>query len=78
MITMTATTEILVFKTDIGNPEAGKRLEPFLAALPAVLRWTVDCDDVDCVLRVEVSERLDPKRIIEQVAAAGFSCEELT
>ena len=72
----TPAAQILVFKTDIGCPVDQKQAKTLLDALPDIRRWSLDCEDVDRVLRVE-SAGLAPERVMETLCAAGFLCAEL-
>ncbi|AXE17163.1 hypothetical protein DR864_05150 [Runella rosea] len=68
--------QILVFKTTVKTPQDREILAPLLATLEQINRWTVDCEDCDCVLRVE-ADGVSPQKIIELVQQAGFECVEL-
>lgn len=67
---------ILVFKTDIQTSADKARLEQVLAPLP-IEKWSVDTDDVDCVLRI-VSASLQPAEVIQLVKRQRYWCSELT
>ena len=69
--------EFLIFKTDI-------QTMPKLDAIKRVfnnhfgeLRWNVDMEDVDNVLRVESNGDLREMEIISLVQSQGVHCEEL-
>jgi hypothetical protein len=68
--------DVLVFKTNIKSKEDIEKASLVLSEQPAILRWNVDCDDIDHVLRVE-TEMLQPSQIITLITCAGFACEEL-
>lgn len=68
--------EILVFKTNIKTDEDKQKVALVLNSLPQINRWTVDCEDCDCVLRIE-AEGMSEEQIIELIQQAGFYCEEL-
>jgi hypothetical protein len=68
--------QILVFRTTIKTQEDKEKIAPLLVAIPQIYRWTVDCEDCDCVLRIE-AEGIAGEQIIETVQRAGFECEEL-
>ena len=68
--------QILVFRTTIKTKEDKEKLAPLLVSMPQIYRWTVDCEDCDCVLRIE-AEGISEEQIIETVQRAGFECEEL-
>jgi hypothetical protein len=67
---------VLVFKTNIKTKEDKMRLLPLLNQQVAIEEWSVDCEDVDCVLRI-VSQQLSGAQIITLVNTAGFYCEEM-
>lgn len=67
---------ILLFKTDI-RTEGDKRYIGKIMAENQIDQWTVDLQDIDCVLRI-VSPTLKLKDVINLVAQNGYHCEELT
>ena len=67
---------ILIFKTNIRFKKDLGIIEPFLAACKSIVRWTVDRDDTDRILRV-VSTSADTRGIIKTINEAGYYCEEL-
>jgi len=67
---------VLLFKTNIQTNDDKACLQQVLAPLP-IEKWSVDTEDVDCVLRI-VSGRLQPADIIELVSRQGYQCSELT
>ena len=69
-------THILVFKTDIKTEEDKLLIKNFLDKTSAIDEWSVDCDDVDCVLRV-VSYTLSSEQIVQLITKMGFQCQEL-
>ncbi|MBO0948118.1 hypothetical protein [Fibrella forsythiae] len=69
-------THILVFRTTV-QTEADKHcVSASLDAHEAILSWTIDLQDVDCVLRI-VSATLAPASIIHLINKHGFACAEL-
>ncbi|MEJ7588834.1 MAG: hypothetical protein WKI04_14855 [Ferruginibacter sp.] len=67
---------VLIFKTNIRFKKDLKIVGPFLAAHQPVLKWNVDRQDTDKVLRVE-SATPDTVGIIKTIREAGYDCEEL-
>jgi hypothetical protein len=67
---------ILIFKTNIQTEFDRLRIKNVLDASQKVLKWNIDMDDVDCVLRV-VSDSLTPEQIITVIQYVGFECAEL-
>jgi hypothetical protein len=70
------TVTILVFKTSIKSIPDIKKVEEALNKQEGIIRWNVDRDDINNVLRIETIHN-DPARIIGLVKKAGFFCEEL-
>ncbi|WP_317896650.1 hypothetical protein [Aurantibacillus circumpalustris] len=70
-------THILIFKTNIKSEEDKTHIAEFLSNNGDIEEWSVDCDDIDCVLRI-VSHKLDAEGIIKLINQKGFRCEELT
>lgn len=70
------TLDILVFKTSVHSPSDVVRLEDLLRTDERILRWNVDLEDVDKVLRI-VSNTLTAPEVIRLLGDKGFLCEEL-
>lgn len=68
--------DILLFKTDI-RTEGDKRLIAKVMQEYKIANWTIDQDDIDCVLRI-VSSKLKLHEVINLVVHNGYQCEELT
>ncbi|MDT7832899.1 hypothetical protein RQM59_10945 [Flavobacteriaceae bacterium S356] len=69
--------ELLILKTDISSNEKIKRLLPIFNSHPIIRRWSVDTEDIDNVLRIEVAEKRNDMEIIKIVKDQGFYCESL-
>jgi cell fate (sporulation/competence/biofilm development) regulator YmcA (YheA/YmcA/DUF963 family) len=67
---------ILVFKTNLTNPQRISEVESTLDVHPHILRWNVDLDDCDNILRI-VSQNIEAKEIEDMLLSAGYYCEEL-
>jgi hypothetical protein len=68
--------QVLVFKTNLQFKKDINRLSPILNNTTGILRWNVDRDDIDNVLRIE-TKHLSAQEIIHLVTNAGYFCEEL-
>ncbi len=66
----------LIFKTNIESEQAVKEINDLFNANTSFLKWNVDTEDVDKVLRVN-STINDSAEIIKTLIKAGYSCEEL-
>jgi hypothetical protein len=67
---------ILIFKTNIQTEFDKLRVKYVLDASHKVLKWSIDMEDVDHVLRI-VSDSLTPEQIISVLDYVGFECAEL-
>lgn len=67
---------ILVFKTNIKTNEDILSVNDSLNSNQHVQEWSVDMEDVDCVLRV-VSSHIGAQDIISIINNAGYHCQEL-
>ncbi|HVX50667.1 MAG TPA: hypothetical protein VHB48_10945 [Chitinophagaceae bacterium] len=68
--------EVLVFKTNVENNKQVSTLLPVLKTLQGILRWNVDLQDIDKVLRIEAIS-LSPRMIESALQQAGYFCKEL-
>lgn len=69
--------EVLILKTNINSSKKVKRLLPIFNSHPIIKRWSVDMEDIDNVLRIEVAENRKDHEIINIVKGQGFYCESL-
>jgi hypothetical protein len=69
--------EILVFKTDVRSRKRVTALAPHLQRMKGIIKWNVDLQDVDKVLRIECNS-IAPAVIENSLQQAGYYCEELT
>ncbi len=68
--------DILIFKTNLNNPELINQVEPFIQNIKGIKRWNVDMHDCDNVLRIEAIQ-LSPRSVEIVLQNAGYYCEEL-
>jgi hypothetical protein len=67
---------ILIFKTNIQTEFDKLRIKNVLDASQKILKWNIDMEDCDHVLRI-VSDSLKPEQIISVLDYVGFECSEL-
>ena len=67
---------ILLFKTNIACNGDKLFLHAVLDGNPEIIKWTVDMEDTDCVLRI-ISYTLTHCQIIELLNTHGYTCHEL-
>ncbi|MFT3937097.1 MAG: hypothetical protein QM726_25950 [Chitinophagaceae bacterium] len=68
--------QILVFKTDARNKRRVNSLGQHLQHIKGIIRWNVDLQDVDNVLRIEAVS-LAAGVVEKNLQQAGYYCEEL-
>lgn len=67
---------ILIFKTNIKTKADLLMINNALNAHEHIQEWSVDMEDVDCVLRI-VSSHMAAHDVISIVTQAGYHCQEL-
>lgn len=68
--------EVLVFKTNVETMNHTRKLYPLLKAIQGILKWNIDTEDVDRILRVE-TVNVSPQKIETTLQSAGYYCKEL-
>ncbi len=68
---------VLIFKTNISNGQDVKTVERALMQHQSISKCSVDCEDVDNVLRIEASPTVNKEEVTRIINSAGYSCEEL-
>ena len=69
--------KLLIFKTDIKTKKKIKAVKSILDNLPIISKWSLDTEDIDKVLKIEVSGNLNENDLIRLVEPGGFYCEPL-
>ncbi|PZX94264.1 hypothetical protein DOS84_06470 [Flavobacterium aquariorum] len=67
---------ILVFATNIKTENDKQKIIEILDANSEIHQWTIDQEDIDCVLRI-VSDTLSEEQIIELLNDQNFKCSIL-
>jgi len=68
--------DILVFKTNLRYKKNISEAVSHLENLPGLVRWNVDLQDRDKVLRIE-SRDLAPQLVEQVLTNIGYYCKEL-
>jgi hypothetical protein len=68
---------VFVYRTDIVTDYDLEGIDELLSNHQTIIRWNVDRDDVDKVLRIE-STADNAQELLQTVTRAGYFCEELT
>lgn len=69
--------DLLIFKTNVRFKKNLKVLEEAFSKQPAIANWTVDREDIDKVMRIELAGLLTEEEIIQLVTKLGLHCEVL-
>lgn len=67
---------VLIFKTNVESEEQLQQASLLLNATDSIIKWNIDREDIDKVLRVE-SSLPHISNIMNIMMDAGFACEEL-
>lgn len=67
---------ILVFATNIETETDKQKISYILDEHSEIQQWTLDLEDIDCVLRI-VSETLSEEDIIGIIKSQDFNCSQL-
>jgi len=67
---------VLIFKTNVESEEQMQQASLLLDATDSVIKWNIDREDIDKVLRIE-STLPCINDIMKIMVDAGFTCEEL-
>lgn len=69
--------ELLIYKTNLRSNKKVRSIAPTLNRHPDILRWTVDREDIDNVLRIEAAESVQEKEFKSLMKQFGIYCEDL-
>ncbi|MCD9576312.1 hypothetical protein [Flavobacterium soyae] len=67
---------VLIFATNVKTETCKNKIATFLDANKSILQWSIDQEDIDCVLRI-ISEKLNADQIIDLLNFHNFDCREL-
>ncbi len=70
--------ELLLFQTDITSKKKVKSLKPMFNNHSDILKWSIDLEDIDNVLRIEATTNLSEEDVIDLVRVQGFYIKTLT
>ena len=68
---------LFIFKTDLNSNHKIFRLRKVLSNRALIKRWTIDLEDVDKILKVFVTERIQKLELITLLENSGIDFEEL-
>jgi len=70
--------ELLIFQTDIKSKKKVKSISPILNGRSDILKWSIDLEDIDNVLRIEATENLLEEEVINLAKVKGFHIKALS
>ncbi|WP_109301244.1 hypothetical protein [Aquimarina sp. AU474] len=70
--------EILIFQTDIKSKKKVNSLKSVFNNHSDIIRWSIDLEDIDNVLRIEATTNLLHEDVIDLVKIKGFYIKTLT
>lgn len=69
--------KILVLRTSLKTKTDVKQIKPILESFSEVLKWSVDLEDWESVLRIETSDNKIKNILSARLRGIGFFCEDL-
>ncbi|MDY8135474.1 hypothetical protein [Aquimarina sp. 2201CG5-10] len=69
--------KLLLFRTDIKSKKKVKYIKSIFKKYSDILRWSVDLEDIDNVLRIEATTNITEDDIIKMVSTHGFYIKTL-
>ena len=69
--------ELLIFRTDIKTKKKVKSIKPIFNSHTDILKWSIDLEDIDNVLRIEATKNLSEEDIMGLVKVEGFYIKTL-
>ncbi|MBG6130257.1 hypothetical protein IWQ47_001660 [Aquimarina sp. EL_43] len=70
--------ELLIFRTDIKSKKKVRSLKPVLNNHSDIIKWSIDLEDIDNVLRIEATTNLSEGDVIDLVEIQGFYIKTLS
>jgi len=68
---------VIVLKTDIQSEQMLRLVSPLFDSHSQILKWSVDLEDCDKVLRVEGIKNVTSAELAKSLLVHGFVAEEL-
>lgn len=70
-------TQLFILRTDIGTQQRVKQVKSIFDGNANIIKWSIDTEDIDNVLKVEATKNLSEADIIDQLKTQGFFCDVL-
>lgn len=69
--------ELHIFRTNISTRQKVKQIKSLFKAIPFVLSWSIDQDDIDNVLKVRTKNVFQGEELIRLMKGHDVQCELL-
>lgn len=69
--------ELLIFRTDIKSKKKVKSVRTVFNNHSDIIKWSIDLEDIDNVLRIEATKNLSEEEVIDLVKINGFYIQAL-
>ena len=70
-------TQLFILRTDIGTQQRVKRVKSIFDGNANIIKWSIDTEDIDNVLKIEATIDLSEADIINQLKTQGIFCDVL-
>ncbi|TBN04905.1 hypothetical protein EYD45_06485 [Hyunsoonleella flava] len=70
-------TQLFILRTDIGTQQKVKQVKSFFDSNTDIIKWSIDTEDIDNVLKIKATKNLSEADIINQLKTQGFFCDVL-
>lgn len=68
---------LFILKTNINSDKSIRILSNVFNTKSFIMRWTLDTEDIDNVLKINCQSGIKEKEVIQLIESSGFSCEAL-
>ena len=68
---------LLIFRTDIKSKKKVKSIKSIFNSHSDIIKWSIDLEDIDNVLRIEATKNLLEENVINLVKTKGFYIKTL-
>lgn len=69
--------KLLIYSTNINTPEKVQVVNEIFHMDNNIIDLSVDIEDIDNVLRIETTDKIDEIEVVSRVLKQGFHCVEL-
>lgn len=69
--------KLVILKTNIKSHKKVSAVQRLLNGVPSILKWNIDLEDIDSVLKIQTRDDVQENDIIHLIKSRGFYCEAL-